>query len=129
MKRTAVWAGMSILLKIWIRCPVRQRCWREAELDHHVIKLPDGGWLFRWTGTELKVATRKGRPNEYTYRLDEDLRPRFEEYLQVWRPLLAAPDERHLWLDAAGKPFTTGALRNQVVYTTHRFGERALIPT
>jgi hypothetical protein len=128
MKRTAVWAEMSILLKIWIRCPVRQRCWREAELGHHVTKLPDGGWLFRWTGTELKVAMRKGHPNEYTYRLDEDLRPRFEEYLQVWRPLLAAPDERHLWLGAQGQPFTTGALRNQVVYTTQRFGGKGINP-
>jgi site-specific recombinase XerD len=93
-----------------------------------VTKLPDGGWLFRWTGTELKVAMRKGHPNEYTYRLDEDLRPRFEEYLQVWRPLLAAPDERHLWLGARGQPFTTGALRNQVVYTTQRFGGQGINP-
>jgi hypothetical protein len=128
MKRTAVRAGLSILLKIWIRCPVRQRCWREAELDRNVIKLPDGGWLFRWTGTELKVATRKGRPNEYTYRLDTDLRDRFEEYLQVWRPLLATPDERHLWLNSAGHPLTTGALRDLVIFTTYRFGGKGINP-
>ena len=128
MRRTAYWAQVSLMLKLWIRCPLRSRNYREARLGINTEHLPDGTWVLKWQGTELKVPRRDGKVNQYRYVIDRDIIPRWEEFLTFWRPLLANPDETHLFLNSLGQPFNPQTIGWAIRSATWRFTGKMMNP-
>jgi hypothetical protein len=121
MRRTAYWAQVSLMIKLWIRCPLRSRNYQEARLGVNTEQLPDSTWALKWQGAELKVPRREGKVNQYRYILDPEIVPRWEEFLTFWRPLLAKPGETHLFLNSVGRPFNAQSIGWAIRSATWRF--------
>jgi hypothetical protein len=120
--RNVLRVGMSLMIRLLIRLPMRQRCLREMLLDKNLYRDHAGVWQVRFIGTELKVARVKGTIGRYEFPFPGDLVPLLDEYLTEWRPLIAPPDEPHVFLNARGKPFTdAGAFSNLFSRATYRF--------
>jgi hypothetical protein len=101
--RTAAWVGQSLILRLFIRVPMRQRNMCEMMLGHNLVRLLDGQWQLRFRGKELKIAWRRGRTSEVVYGFPADPEPLLEEWLHKWRPLLIqTPDEPHVFINKCG---------------------------
>jgi hypothetical protein len=128
LKRTAYWAEISLMIRLWIRCPLRSRNYREARLGVNTDRLPDGGWVLKWQGAELKVPRRDGKPNQYRYVIDPEVVQRWEEFLAFWRPILAEPGEPYLFLTSTGKPFNAQTIGWAIRSATWRFTKKMMHP-
>jgi site-specific recombinase XerD len=115
-------------MHLWIRCPLRSKNYREALLGTHTERLPNGNWVLKWRG-DLKVKWRNGKLNQYRYVIDEpELIQLWEEWLHVWRPLLVTPDERHVFVNSLGLPFTEQSIGRAIRSATWRFTGKAMNP-
>jgi hypothetical protein len=128
LRRIAYWAQVSLMIRLWIRCPLRSRNYREARLGVNTEHLPDGTYVLKWQGPELKVPRRDGKVNQYRYVIDQDLMERWNEFLSYWRPLLAQPGETHLFLNSAGKPFNEATINWAIRSATWRFTGKIMHP-
>ncbi len=129
--RLAVQAGLSLALQLWRRRPYRQRNMREMQLEENLFRDPQGRWMIRFAGAQLKVEQKKGQLNTFLLPFPEELVPRLEEYLQTWRPILAQRSGgrfRHVLLNRFGRPYTVATLRAKVKYTVYRYTGKALHP-
>jgi hypothetical protein len=102
---TALYVELSLILRLLIRLPMRQRCIREMGLGKNLYQDHTGVWQIRFVGTELKVAIHRGQVNRYEFPFPTDLVGWLEAWLQDWRPRLAKPDESHVFLNSRGHPF------------------------
>jgi hypothetical protein len=130
-ERFALHAGLSLMLQLWCRRPYRQRNMREMQLDENLFRDPQGKWMLRFAGAQLKVAQKKGHLNTFLLSFPEDLVPRLEEYLQTWRPILAQRSGgrfRHVLLTRFGGPYAVDTLRATVKQTVYRYTGKALHP-
>jgi hypothetical protein len=126
--RTAAWVGQSLILRLFIRVPMRQRNMCEMTLGHNLVRLPDGQQI-RFRGRELKIAWRRGRTSEAVYRFPADLEPLLEEWLNKWRPLLVqTPDEPHVFVNKDGRPFNQKTMWHMVCRMTYKFTDVAVNP-
>ena len=117
--RSAVQASISLMLRLWTYIPYRQRNMREMQLGDHLHKDPQGTWRLTFRGEELKVATKRGRPNVFDLPFPEKLVPLLEDYLAIWRPLLlakASHPDNHVFLTQHGTPYT----RHSLLWTTQQ---------
>jgi hypothetical protein len=108
------------MVKLLVRAPVRQRNIRELQWKN-LYQDNDKHWHLHFRGSELKVATRRGRVNEYHVDLTKhrpDFIPVLEEFIEKYRPLLPnAETDKHLFLTWRGHPFSPAALRKEIATT------------
>ena len=117
---------LGVILKLLVRVPLRQRNVRELQYPKHLWQdAATGEWTLRFAGKELKVATRKGRPNVFEVRLSrlypkdgptpDDFIPTLEEFITDYRPLLHnAKTSPYLFLTRYGTPFSMKTLLREI---------------
>jgi hypothetical protein len=69
---------MSLIIRLLVRLPMRQRNIREMKLDHNLKRTAEG-WEIHFRETELKVGFRHGVANEYRHPFPKDLEPLLDE--------------------------------------------------
>jgi integrase len=125
----AVYVEFSLIIRLLIRLPMRQRCIREMHLDKNLYQDHAGVWQIRFVGTELKVASRRGQPNRYEFPFPRDLVALLEEWLTEWRPKVAGPDETHVFLNSRGKPYIKAKeIAEMIARNTYRFTGIGITP-
>jgi hypothetical protein len=120
--RTSWYVEMSLMIRLLIRLPMRQRCLREMQLGQNLYQDHGGVWQIRFVGGELKIDSVGGTINRYEFAFPADLVGALEEWLNDWRPKLATPDESHVFLTMTGRPFVSHAhIGQSFCLLTHRF--------
>jgi hypothetical protein len=120
--RTAWYVEFSLMMRLLIRVPMRQRCLREMQLERNLFRDHSGTWQIRFLGAELKIDRVGGTLNRYEFAFPADLVGALEEWLNVWRPKLATPGESHVFLSMPGRPFVNHAhIGEAFCRLTHRF--------
>lgn len=116
--KPAFYAGMSLMLKLWCYIPYRQRNMREMLLGENLYKDPrDGVMKIRFSGEQMKIATKNGRENIFELPFPDDVLPQLNEYLAKWRPILAERTgnaHQNVFLNMKGTPFTYQTLGGDV---------------
>jgi hypothetical protein len=120
--KTAWKAQMSLIIRLLVRLPLRQRNIREMKLGHSLKRTADGRWEIHFRGRELKVAVRQGRENEVRYLFPEDLCGQLDEFLTTWRPYLLGqvPDSQVVFITRQGQPLTSDHLCAMYTRTVYR---------
>lgn len=89
----------SLLLRILVRIPMRQRNIREMQWNPEHPELGKNlyrkghKWYFQYAGQEIKIAENARQPdgvNRYEHEVPGELIPLLEDWLFRWRPLLLA---------------------------------------
>ena len=123
---------LGLIMKLLVRVPLRQRNIRELHFPKHLWQdEATGEWTLRFTGKELKVATRKGRVNVFEVRLSrlypkdgptpDDFIPTLEEFIKDYRPLLPnAKTSPSLFLTRRGNPFSARGLGAEITSAMER---------
>jgi site-specific recombinase XerD len=113
---------MSLIIRLLVRLPLRQRNIREMKLGHNLKRTTDGRWEIHFRGRELKVAMRQGRENEVRYPFPEDLVQQLDEFLTVWRPFMlgTAPDIQLVFVTRKGQPLSSDHLNTMYTRTVYR---------
>jgi integrase len=121
----AVYVAFSLIIRLLIRLPMRQRCIREMRLgrDQNLFQDNAGVWQIRFVGKQLKVETRRGQPNRYEFPWPAELVGLLEEWLQVWRPKVQTDKTQDfVFCNSRGKPFTVGKhVSDMIQRQTYRF--------
>jgi hypothetical protein len=121
-RRTAVYVAYSLMLRLLVRIPLRQRNIREMQLERNLRRLPNGTWQLVFRGEELKIAWRNRRRHEVTYAFPEDLQGLLEEWLTTWRPLLLTDTHSpYVFLLKNGEPFKGFSLRSAIERMTWKY--------
>jgi hypothetical protein len=121
-RRTAWWVSMSLMIRLLIRLPMRQRCFREMQLGKNLYQDHAGIWQVRFVGTELKIDTVGRAINRYEFPFPLELVPLLDEWLRKWRPRLAGPDELQVFRTAIGNPITDPSYLSKAMgRLTYRF--------
>jgi hypothetical protein len=119
---TALYVEFSLIIRLLIRLPMRQRCIREMQLDRNLYQDHSGVWQIRFVGTELKVGARRGQTNRYEFPFPSDVVGLLEEWLKDWRPKLATPDDTHVFMNSRGRPFLVSKeICDVISAATYRF--------
>jgi integrase len=121
LTRYTTYTGLSLIIRLLCRVPLRQRNIREMRLKHNLFQDHAGCWRIRFRGTELKVARKMGALNVYECAWPEDLISELEEYLTIWRPHLAPDGEDHVFLNSNGRIWSDTHLCNRIAIATKRF--------
>ena len=115
---------------------MRSRNLREMRLGTNLVQDREGHWLLEFRGTQLKVAKRAGRTNEYLFDLTiqcppehDDLLPALEEFLTVYRPRLpnSTPDG-FVFLTQLGTPYDGAGLRKELATIVARYTGQRFFP-
>ena len=112
------------MLRLWTYRPYRQRNMREMQLGDNLYKDAHGTWRITFRGEQLKVATKRGRPNVFDLPFPQTLIPVLEEYLNVWRPLLlskASQPSSHVFLTRYGNPYQVNNLSYSISNMVYRY--------
>jgi len=121
---SALHAGLSLMFRLWCYRPYRQRNMREMQLDENLHKDAHGTWFITFRGEQLKVASKRGRPNEFNLQFPETLVPVLEEYLSVWRPILvrkAGHPSSYVFLTQHGTPYNVRTLNTTTGAIVYRY--------
>jgi hypothetical protein len=119
LRGVALYVEVSLILRLLVRIPLRQRNIREMQRDRNLRRLPDDTWEISFRGQELKIAQRRGREHHVVYTFPPDLQGLLDEWLHCWRPRLAQPTEQLVFVNRSGKPFSDsslGTLLSRVLY-------------
>ena len=105
----------GVMLKLLVRVPLRSRNLRELRLERNLYHdQQTGHWHLRFSGSELKIGTRKGMINEYKMDLTEhypEFIPVLEEFIREYRPRLpGSAASTLLFLTRYGRPFSQKTL-------------------
>ncbi len=103
----ALAAQRSLLIRLLVRRPLRNRNLREMRLGRNLYHLPTG-WMMEFQGDELKVGRRQEQENIYRISFPVDLVDDLETFLKEWRPVL------NIFLSRKGKPLSQNAINAQV---------------
>lgn len=111
-RRLANQAGRAVAVLLLATRPLRNQNYREARIGTHIYQR-DGKWYLAFSGADgpatLKRKERNGALNVYKTDIPDFVVPYLEQYLSVWRPLLAAdPANEVLFLTHAGRPYNRG---------------------
>ena len=87
-RRFAHDASLSLMLRLWVYIPYRQRNMREMRLHEHLYRDTGGHWRIRFAHEQLKIARKHGQPNIFDLPFPAALLGVLETYLQTWHPLL-----------------------------------------
>ena len=112
------------MLRLWTYIPYRQRNMREMQLGENLYQDAQGTWRITFRGEQLKVASRRGRPNVFDLPFPETLVPVLEEYLAVWRPILVGKawhPSSYVFLTRYGTPFQAESLGETIQNIVYRY--------
>jgi hypothetical protein len=148
----AVQASVSLMLRLLVRIPLRQRNLREMEwnplrpeLGRNLYKSGDQ-WHLRFRGVDMKIGHKGGKENMVNYTFPPDLSADLDRYMKMWRPLLVdsttnlhcAPeragempkivDQEYVFLNSLGKPFTSHGIQNLISNLTYKYVKVAMPP-
>lgn len=110
----------GVILKLFVRVPLRQRNVREMQLEKNLWQDPTTGhWHLHFAGDELKIAHRGAEINKYELNLST-YRPEFipvlEDFLTGYRPRLpGAQTSPFVFLTHRGRPFNEQSLREELM--------------
>jgi hypothetical protein len=124
MRRIAIWVELSLIIRLLVRIPLRQRNIRELQLGQNLIppSTPTGTWQIRFRGAELKVGYRHGRENILVHNIPSAIQGLLEEWLTRWRPLLLKEaNDPYVFLTEKGNPFRPEGLYSAITRTTWKF--------
>jgi hypothetical protein len=122
-------AAISLMLRLWVHIPYRQRNMREMKLGQNLYQTPTGQWRIRFANEELKIATKRGQPNVFDLPFPPTLLETLQVYLTVWRPLLVRSEEtQEVFLNRYGQPFNRDPLANTVKGHVYSFTGRRWHP-
>ena len=122
--KSAVRAGLSLMLRLWTYIPYRQRNMREMKFEENLHKDVHGHWRITFRGEQLKVATKRGRPNVFDLPFPSKLVPLLEDYLTKWRPVLLAKSSdpsTHVFLTQYGNPYNPIPLLQSTKSIVYRY--------
>jgi integrase len=119
---------MSLIIRLLVRIPLRQRNIREMRLDRNLLRTSHG-FDVRFVGKELKIGFRDGKENVYQRPIPDDLVPLVEEWLTVWRPRrLNGLDSPFVFVNRQCGPFTSEMLKETFKRTVYRFTGQYMTP-
>ena len=133
MKLVTMWIGVSLMIRLWVRRPLRQRQVRELKLSS-LTRHPDGHYEISLKGDELKVARRRGHINRWESHWPRALTDELTLWLERWRPRIAAPGCPYVFVNSRGQPFTAPKMTQLIESTTwlftqdHPSGPKAINP-
>jgi hypothetical protein len=146
-QRYAFQVLMSLLIRLIIRIPFRQRNLREmlwnprSPEDGQNLYRKHGVWRLRFRGNELKISELKGDVHSLEYEFPGDLVDLLEEWLDKWRPILVAgqtgtdlgkerfvDDQQFVFLNYRGCPLGMKQVTEAFERTTFRFTGVSLNP-
>jgi hypothetical protein len=105
--RAAIAYQTGLLVRLWIRVPMRSRAMREMDLDGRLYHDERGRWWLQYRGDQLKVNAVGGETNIFRIPWPADLTDNLETYLREYRPRFPnAATSSYLFLNADGGPFT-----------------------
>ena len=121
----AILFQQALILHLLVRIPLRVRNICELRRERNLYQ-EAGRWWLDFSGEELKVSRRRGRPNQLHVPFPEDLVPQLQEFLTTRRPLLRqAATSPYLFLTRAGNPYNPRALWQELrVRVLQRTGKR-----
>lgn len=164
LKYIAKRAQASLLVRLMIRIPLRVRNFMEMSWNPHRpedgknLFRKDGSWYIRFSGSELKIGSRRGKINSILHRVPSELTLLLEEVLTVWRPIITgvpyhfpqgdesttwsyseppqtkapeykkSPQDVLLFLNSTGKPTNRDNIRDWVKSTTYAYTGVAVYP-
>jgi hypothetical protein len=124
--------GRALTLRLLVRIPLRQRNIREMRLGRNLYRDAEGRWHLAFSGEELKVSRKSGRPNTFQLTLSEfcpELIPHLEAYLSHSRPRLPnAATDPHVFLTRTGRPHTAGTLYKELRWAVYRYSQQFFYP-
>jgi|RhiMetdeSRZDD1v2_1073273.scaffolds.fasta_scaffold121262_3 hypothetical protein len=120
----ALHAGYSLIFRLWRYIPLRSRNMREMKLEENLRKDADGRWRLTFRDEQLKVASKRGRPNIFDVPFPPALVPHLEAYLNVWRPLLlkqATHPSSCMFLSRFGTPYNLSTFHRATSEQVYRY--------
>ncbi len=137
----------SLLIRLSIRLPLRQRNFREMLWNPEIpeqgrnLYRKEGKWHVRFQSAELKISHVKGRVNRVEHQFPDDLVDLLEEWLGRWRAILiscqkksgigaekTAAGQEFVLLNWVGKPLTQSQVTWAYESATYRFTGIAMNP-
>ena len=123
-RRHAVYAGISLMLRLWRWIPYRQRNMREMHLPTNLHQDSQGHWRITFRGEQLKIGVKRGKTNIFDLPFPPELLADLETYLTLWRPALLGegpqPDT-HVFLNRFGRPYNAKTLRDTTKKLVYRY--------
>jgi hypothetical protein len=130
LKNMAVWAEHSLMLRLLVHRPLRQRnlrelglcrgTWKGVQVNQNLIPEGDGTYRIHFEGEELKQGYRRSRRhqrriNKWDESFPRSLLPQLDEWLTVWRPrLITDPSYPYLFASRWGEPYNTPSMSRLV---------------
>jgi integrase len=101
----------GLLVRLWIRVPVRRRSLVEMDVDGRLYRDEQGHWQIYYRGDQLKVDEYLGDTNEFALPFPPELVGNLETYLRDYRPRFPHADTHpHLWISEQGQPLSGQAV-------------------
>jgi hypothetical protein len=101
----------GLLVRMWIRIPMRSRSIREMDLNGRLYRDGQGGWQLAYVGGQLKIDESDGETNEFLVPWPSDLVDTLDEYLRDWRPRFPqANTSPYVFLTEQGRQFSQGSV-------------------
>jgi hypothetical protein len=115
----------GLLVRFWIRVPLRSRSVCDMDLDRRLYRDDHGRWQVYYRGDQLKTEEYMGDINEFRLPWPSELEDPLEIYLRTYRPRIPHADTAaHVFLTAQGQPFSQGAVwsrfRLAIYQATHK---------
>jgi hypothetical protein len=146
-QRYAYAALQSILVRLTIRLPLRQRNLREMlwnpdipEQGRNLYKR-EGKWRIRFVGSELKISHIKGEMHRVEHEFPDDITDLLEEWLSQWRPVLISfrkhdhqgsqrveSGQEFVFVNSMGSPLTSEQVAWAFESATYKFTGVAMNP-
>lgn len=137
----------SLLIRLSIRLPLRQRNFREMlwnpgtpEQGRNLYR-KNGKWYVRFQSAELKISHVKGKANRVEHQFPDDLVDLLQEWLSRWRPILisyqkesaigtekATAGQEVVFLSSVGTPLSLQQVTWAYESATYRFTGIAMNP-
>jgi hypothetical protein len=122
-------AGLSLMLRLWVYIPYRQRNMREMKLDQNLYRTPEGHWRIRFASEELKVASKRGQLNIFDLPFPPTLIKSLQSYLTTWRPILTGREHHpEVFLNRYGQPYCEFTIRRALQGHIYSFTGRRWHP-
>jgi hypothetical protein len=127
--RAAIAYQNGLLVRLWIRVPMRSRSMREMDIDGRLYRDERGRWRLNYRGDQLKVNEVDGDMNIFTVPWPEDLTENLETYLREYRPRFPnASTSPYLFLNAEGRPFTQDGIWERFSVAIYQSTQKRIWP-